>query len=109
MARDSLSDCTASREPEVVKKHWGRLEIVRGVTVLFLLFFISGCYFELPRNRFQDIVVFGVLCCNGLCVCVCAYFKNIAKTKTVTFGRTRVSEKVGCSQNILTNNDFRSY
>ena len=71
MARDSLSDCTASREPEVAKKHWGRLEIVRGVTVLFLLFFISGCYFELPRNRFQDIVVFGVLFCDGLCVCVC--------------------------------------
>ena len=71
MARDSLSNCTASQEPEVAKKHWGRFEIVRGLTVLVLLSFISGCHFELPRKRFQDIVVFEVLLCKGLCVCVC--------------------------------------
>ena len=58
--------------PEVTKKHWGCFEIVRGLTVLVLLSFISGCHFELPRKRFQAIVVFEVLLCKGLCVCVCA-------------------------------------
>ena len=92
MARDSLSDCTASQEPEVAKKHWGRFEIVRGLTVLVLLSFISGCHFELPRKRFQDIVVFEVLLCKGFLlgfseasreiICVQAYGESESQSES---------------------------